>query len=191
MAALVDRVKNILLSPKTEWPVIDAESGDTKEVFTYVAILAALPFIGTVLAGVIGAGPLGLTSSIIVGIFGYLLAFVSTYVVAFVVDALASTFNGEKHMPSALKLVAYGYTPVWVASLLGFLPVVGGILVLIGAIYAIYLLYLGLPVLMRCPQDKVIGYLIVAIICAIIVLVVLYFIIGLITAPFLIATGRF
>jgi hypothetical protein len=191
MAGLVDRVKNILLSPKTEWPVIDGESGDTKEVFTYVAILAALPLVGTVLGGLIGTGPLGLVGSVTIAIIGYVVAFLGVYVMAFIVDALAGTFNGEKHMPSALKLVAYGYTPVWVAGILGFIPVLGGLVVLVGAIYSIYLLYLGLPVMMRAPQDKVIGYLIVAIICAIVVWAVLFFIIGLVTAPLLIATGRY
>ncbi len=53
MAGIVDRVKNILLSPKTEWPVIDGESGDTKEVFTYVAILAAIPAIFGIIGGLI------------------------------------------------------------------------------------------------------------------------------------------
>jgi hypothetical protein len=191
MAGIVDRVKNILLSPKTEWPVIDGESGDTKEVFTYVAILAALPLVGTVLGGLIGTGPLGLVGSVTIAIIGYVVAFLGVYVMAFIVDALAGTFNGEKHMPSALKLVAYGYTPVWVAGILGFIPVLGGLVVLVGAIYSIYLLYLGLPVMMRAPQDKVIGYLIVAIICAIVVWAVLFFIIGLVTAPLLIATGRY
>ena len=184
MAGIVDRVKNILLTPKTEWPVIDAEPGDTKEVFTYVAILAALTLIGTVLAGLIG-GAAALRFTIIVAVLGYIMAFVGVYVMAFIIDALATTFNGEKHMPSALKLIAYTNTPVWVAGLLSFIPIIGGLIVLVAAIYAIYLLYLGLPVLMRSPQEKVIGYMIVAIICAIVVWTVLFFIIGLIASPFI------
>jgi hypothetical protein len=186
MAGLVDRVKNILLTPKTEWPVIDAESGDTKEVFTYVAILAALTLIGTVLSGLFAGGGFGLRATVVLGILGYVMAFVGVYVMAFIVDALATTFNGEKHMPSALKLIAYTNTPVWVAGLLSFIPIVGGLILLVGAIYAIYLLYLGLPVLMRSPSDKTIGYMIVAIICAIVVWTVLFFIIGLIASPFIV-----
>ena len=56
---LVERVKNIIMTPKTEWPVIDRETGDTGFLFTnYVAILAAIPavcgLIGTAVLGVAG-----------------------------------------------------------------------------------------------------------------------------------------
>ena len=40
---LVDRVKNILLSPKTEWERIDAEPATVKGLYTgYAMILAAI-----------------------------------------------------------------------------------------------------------------------------------------------------
>ena len=42
------------------------------------------------------------------------------------------------------------------------LPYFGTLIVFAGAIYSIYLFYLGLPVLMRTPQDKVVGYMILA-----------------------------
>ena len=53
---LVERVKAILLTPKTEWPVIAREPGDVAYLFkNYVAILAAIPavcgFIGSVISG--------------------------------------------------------------------------------------------------------------------------------------------
>ena len=41
---LVERVKAILLTPKTEWAAIEGEPGDPPYLFTnYVAILAAIP----------------------------------------------------------------------------------------------------------------------------------------------------
>ena len=56
---IVERVKNILLQPKAEWPVIEGESGDAGYLFTnYVCIVSAIPpvrsFIGMSL---IGFGP--------------------------------------------------------------------------------------------------------------------------------------
>lgn len=173
MAGLVDRVKNILINPKQEWPVIDGESGDTKEVFTYVAILAAIPLVFGILGGLIIA-PLGLAFVIIPAIVGYLLAFAVVYLVAMIANALAPTFNGEKHMPSALKLVAYAYTPSWIGGIFNIIPGIGWLLALLASLYSIYLLYLGIPVMMRSPQDKAVGYTIVLLICAI----VLSFLIG-------------
>lgn len=177
MAGIVDRVKNILLDPKNEWQVIDGESGDTKEVFTYVAILAAIPPVFGILAGLLilpGALPV-----LIVGaILGYLVAFAIVYLIAFIIDALAPTFATEKHMPSALKLTAYSYTPSWIAGIFAIVPVIGGLIGLVAALYGLYLLYLGIPVLMRTPQDKVMGYTIVIVICAIVVAMVIGFIVA-------------
>ncbi len=53
---LVERVKAILLQPKSEWPVIEREPGDAGYLFTnYVCIVSAIPavcsFIGTVIIG--------------------------------------------------------------------------------------------------------------------------------------------
>ncbi len=177
MAGLVDRVKNILLKPKEEWLVIDGESGDTKEVFTYVAILAAIPAIFGILGGLIVL-PAALPILIVTAILGYLISFAVVYLIAFIIDALAPTFGTEKHFPSALKLTAYSYTPSWIAGVFSIIPVLGGILALLAGLYGLYLLYLGLPILMRTPQEKVMGYLIVIVICAIVVSLVLGFIVA-------------
>ena len=56
---LVERVKGILLQPKSEWAAIEREPGNAGYLFpNYVAIVAAIPpvcaFIGT---SIIGVGP--------------------------------------------------------------------------------------------------------------------------------------
>src|SRR5271169_2143874 len=102
---IVDRVKSILLTPKSEWLVIEREPGDPTYLFTnYVAILAAIPavcgFIGTSIIGislpVIGTVRVGIVSGIASAIVNYLLAFVMVYVMGLIIDALAPTFNGQK-----------------------------------------------------------------------------------------------
>ena len=41
-AKVIDRVKNILLTPKTEWPVIAAENTTVADLYkNYIVILAA------------------------------------------------------------------------------------------------------------------------------------------------------
>ena len=54
----------------------------------------------------------------------------------------------------ALKVVAFSYTASWVAGVFQIVPGIGMLLALAGSIYSIYLLYLGLPVLMKCPREK-------------------------------------
>lgn len=189
MAGLVDRVKNILMSPKEEWLVIDGEPGETREVMQYVAVLAAIPAIAGVIGSLILLGTPFLVFAIITALIGYVMAFVSVYIIAFIIDALAPTFSSEKHFPSALKLAAYSATPSWVAGIFTIIPIVGGIIALLGSLYGLYLLYLGVPVLMRTPQEKTMGYTIVIIVCAIVVALLLGFVIAAIAG--IAAVGAF
>jgi hypothetical protein len=180
---LIARAKAILTQPKTEWPVIAGEPATVGDLYkNYIILLAAAPalasFIKTSLIGTtipfagtvrvpIGAGLTGL-------IIGYVLALVGVFVMALIIDALAPTFNGQKDRTQALKTVAYSYTAAWVGGIATIVPGIGWLIALAGGIYSIYLLYVGLPHTMKCPQEKAAGYTAVAIIVAII----LYFIVG-------------
>jgi len=172
---LVERVKNIILTPKTEWPVIAGEPGDVGFLFgNYVAILAAIPavcgFIGAMLLGV----PIG--AALLSAVVHYLLTFVVVYIVALVVDALAPTFGSTKNFANALKLTVYSYTPSWLAGV--FLLIPGLHFLTILGLYGLYLLWLGLPPLMKTPPDKTIVYTIAIVICALIIGIVVAMILG-------------
>ena len=157
---VIDRVKNILLTPKTEWPVIAGEAATTQSIFVgYVLILAA---IGP-LALALRTGLMGLTFAIL----SYVIALAITFVLALIVDALAPSFGGEKNFVQSLKLVAYSYTAAWVAGIFGILPVIGGIIGLLAAIYSFYTFYLGAPVLKKCTPDKAIGLTLVVVVCGV------------------------
>jgi hypothetical protein len=158
--ALVDRVRNILLTPRTEWPVIAGETATVPSLYVgYVLILAAIgPIAMAIRMGVAGAA---------VAVISYGIGLAVTYLLALIVDALAPTFGGEKSFIQSLKLVAYSYTAAWVAGIMQLIPGVGGIIGLIASIYAFYTFYLGLPLLKKCPQEKAVVYTIVVVICGI------------------------
>ena len=189
MAALVDRAKNILITPKTEWEAVAAETSPHVPVITgYVLPLAAvaaiaafigLVFVGTSFLGTtvrlgIGAGIAGLVMNIV-------MAVVMVFVLGFIIDALAPTFGGQKNFPQAVKVAAYSYTPVWLVGILAVIPLLG-FLGILAAIYAIYLLYLGLPRVMKAPQDKAAGYTAVVVVVAIVLGFIIAMVIGGITA---------
>jgi len=159
---LVDRVKNILVSPRAEWPKIAEEPATTQSIYTgYVLILAA---IGPIAVAIITGG-LGFVFAIV----GYLIALVMTFVLAFIVDALAPSFGGQKDFVGSLKLVAYSCTALWIAGIFRLIPFLGGIIGLIGLIYTFYLFYLGAPVLKKCAAEKAVGYTAVVAICALVI----------------------
>jgi len=151
--SIVDRVKNILMSPKTEWPVIAGETTTTQALYTgYIMILAA-----------IGPVALLLRSGIMDALTGYIVALAAPFIMALIVDALAPTFGGEKNFMQSLKLTAYSYTAAWIAGILNLLGSVGGLLGLIAAIYTVYTFYLGVPVMKKCPQEKAVAYTLVVV----------------------------
>ena len=181
---IVDRVKNILLQPKQEWPKIAEETTDIKTLYTsYIVILAAIPAVATFI-GFTFIGTMGIRFSMGYGlslmISSYVLSLLGIFVAALVIDALAPSFASQKNLTQALKLCAYSYTAYWVASILMVIPMLA-ILVLIAGLYGVYLFYLGLPVMMKTPQDKVVPYMIVAIVVLIVVGVVITFLSRLFT----------
>ena len=180
---LVARAKAMLLTPKTEWPVVASEPTTAGDLYKgYIIPLAALPAIfgflqmsvigTTVLFG--GTVRLGIGIGLTQMIVGYLLGLASVYVTAMIINALAPTFAGQKDSIQALKVMAYAFTASWVASVAQIVPGIGWLIAIAGGIYSIYLLYLGLPHLMKCPQDKAGGYTAVVVIVAI----VFYFIVA-------------
>lgn len=158
---IVSRVQDILLKPRKTWPTIASEPTDVASLYKdYVLILAAIPPV----AGFVGLSLIGLGFMRVPLMFGlssmiaqYVLTLVMVYVLALIVDALAPTFGGTRDRMRALKLVAYGSTAAMVGGIFNLLPALS-ILGLLAALYSIYLFYLGLPVMMRCPQDRAAAY---------------------------------
>jgi len=192
---LIDRAKNIIVTPKTEWEAIAADPTPTAQIITgYVLPLAAVAavagFIGMSVVGMslpfLGTYRMGIGWGLGLAVYNVIMAVVFVYVVGFIVDALAPTFGGQKNMAQAVKLAAYSYTPAWLASILTIIPALS-ILVLIGALYGLYLLYLGLPRLMKNPAEKSAGYTALVVVCAIVVGFIISVIGGLITAPAMMA----
>lgn len=183
---LIARVKAILMTPKTEWPVIAAEPATVPDLYkNYIAILAALPAVaGFIKGSLIGYSFLGATyrSSIGTGITGaivaYALGLAMAYVMALIIDALAPSFDGQKNPIQALKTIAYAWTASWIAGIGQIIPGLGWLIGLVGLIYGIYLLYLGLPQTMKCPPEKAAGYTAVSVILAIVLTWVCMLIVG-------------
>lgn len=177
---IVRRVQDILLKPKDTWPVIAAEPTDVATLYRgYIALLAAIPAVAMFIGlSVIGVGAFGMSyrvpfvSGLVSAIVNYVLTLGMVYVVALIVEALAPTFGGTKDRLQALKVVAYGSTASFVGGVFYLLPSLSP-LAFLAALYSIYLFYLGLPVLMRCPQDKAIGYTVVVGLVAIVAGVVI------------------
>jgi hypothetical protein len=175
--SLVDRVKNILLTPKEEWPRIEAEPATIGGIYTsYVIILAAIPAIAVAIGflsfGLPFVGRTSLSFALSTAVTQYIMSLVGVFVLSLIIDWLAPTFGATKDPVKAFKVAAYSYTAAWVAGVLSIIPSLG-ILVLLGSLYSLYLLYLGLPVLMKAPADKALSYTVVVVIAGIVLGIVI------------------
>ncbi|MGB8317139.1 MAG: Yip1 family protein [Ignavibacteriaceae bacterium] len=182
---LVDRAKNVLFSPASEWETIKSETITNNELFTkYAIILAAIPavagLIGYSVFGIsfgFGRITLGIGTTLVWAILTYVLSLVSVYVLGWIIDVLAPSFGSVKDLNSSLKVAVYSYTAAWVGGIFHILPYLG-FLAALASIYSLVLLYMGLKRVKTVPDDKMVGYFVVIIVVAI----VLYFIIGAIVA---------
>jgi hypothetical protein len=173
---LVERIKGILLQPKSEWPAIEGEPGDTGYLFSnYVAIVAAIPavctFIGTSIIG-FGGFRVGLGLGLVRAIVVYVLSLVGVFVVAYIIDFFAGTFGARKGFDNAMRVSAYAPTAAWVAGVFNIIPALSFLGIL--GLYSLYLLYTGIIALMRPEADKALIYTIAVIVCAIAVWIIIF-----------------
>jgi len=184
---IMTRVQVILKNPKTTWPVIAGEPATVKELYVgYILLLAAIsPIAGFLKLSVFGVGvPMMGTYRMGIGaglgnmLFSYVLSLAAIYLVGLVVNFLAPTFGGEKDDMQALKVVAYSYTAAWGGRRRPG-PALDRHVHRPGRVDLQHLSPLPrLPVLMKCPPQKAMGYTAVTIIAAMIVSFVISAVVG-------------
>lgn len=192
VTSLQDRAIKILTTPKTEWPVIAAESTDVATLYkSYIMPLAAIPavasFIGATMIGLPILGRTAMPAAFVTMILTYAASLASVYICALIIDKLAPSFESTSNFIQALKLVAYASTASYVAGVVNLVPMLG-LLALLAMLYGIYLFYLGLPVLMKTPDAKVVPYMIVSAVVIIVVSVFLMFLVGTLAGTAALAT---
>lgn len=167
---LIDRVKKILVTPKTEWEAVALETPDaSKTIMGYVlplAIVAAVAaFIGLGLIGIkilfmrVASVELGLYAAISL----LLLLVLTILITAFIIDAVAPSFGSEKNFGRSVQLLAYGCTPLYLGAIASILPNILDIFLIIGGLFGAYLIFLGVTPLKKTPQDKQAVYAIICI----------------------------
>jgi hypothetical protein len=187
---LVERVQDILLRPKEAWPEIKAKETTIVDLFrSYAIILAIIPAVAQIIGvTVIGFSFMGLRyrtpfgSALAHGLLSYCTSLASLYVIAFIMDSLAPKFASQKNMLNAFKLAVYSWTPSWVVGVLLIIPALSW-LVALASLYGLYLFYVGLPLLMDTPRDKVTIYFLVVVALSIIVIAFIGAVVALLFLP--------
>jgi hypothetical protein len=184
--SIVDRAKNIILKPTDEWNVIADEPATVGGLFTgYAMILAAIPLaadiifsgaLGINVASFSGMGggdmEMGFGAIAAMAVVGYVFSLVTLFVMSFLVNAVAPSFNGKSDMVQSTKLMTYASTATWVVGFVGWIPILGGLISFAAIAYVVYLIYLGLQPVLGVPKEKVAGLTVVIVLIYVVLAVV-------------------
>jgi hypothetical protein len=171
---LIERAKNILMSPRAEWARIATESTGLGALLTgYVLPLAAIGALAGVIGSMLFLGMLFGTAGLIPAIAGAVLSvgitLVSVFLCGLLVNALASSFGSQPNQTRANQLAAYSFTASLIGSWGAIIPFLGWLFALAGGIYSIVLFYMGLSPMMQTPEDKRVLFTIVLALIAIVI----------------------
>jgi hypothetical protein len=178
---ILSRAYGLLREPKKEWQQIKAEETTIPNILLgYVAPLAAVPPI----CGLIGAyvfglnyGGVDLRPALDDALIGALVSFVASVAMVFalgiLINATVENFAGDRNDLAAQKVAAYAMTPAFLSGVFSLWPPLWW-LSLIAIAASVFLLYRGLPALMKTPEDQALGYTATVAIAGMIAFVVLF-----------------
>ena len=178
----INRVRAVLLQPGTTWKMIDGEFTKPADLWRkWILPLAAIgPVCATISMIIFGqriaftslTSRVPITTVLTRGITAYVLAILAVFVLAQIINVLAPSFGGQKNDVQALKAAAYSGTAGWLGGAFALIPQLWPIALLF-SLYSLYLLYLGLPVVMKVPNHQAAGYTAVALIVALVILLLI------------------
>lgn len=162
---MISHVAGLFTHPQQEWKEIsETEESVSHLYFAHVLLLALIPpvsmFIGTTKVGwTIGNGaPVMLTesSAMTMSVLTYLALLAGVGVIGAFIDWMSRTYDSTPGLGRCIVFAAYTATPLFVAGLVALYPnIILIMLVGIGAVfYTVYLLYSGLPIFMKIPEDE-------------------------------------
>lgn len=179
---LIGRVLNLLLHPSQAWDAIDDEPSTVEGLYrVWVIPLAAIPAVCRAIGRLSFSGfeifgfryHQSVFSVVGDAVATYALTLLSVYLLAVIIDQFAPQFGGERSRIQAFKVAAYSGTAGWVAGVFMLLPTIGGLFAVLGGLYSLYLLYLGLPKLMRSAPAFTLNYFALTLVAAFIMAILI------------------
>lgn len=157
---ILSRAWDLLRQPKKEWVQIKAEETTIPNILLgYVTPLAAIPpvcdLIGSVLFNRLLTVEPG--EALIRAIVTWLVSVGLVFFLGVLVNVLADNFDGDKDELAAQKIAAYSMTPAFLSGFFSLWPPLWWVS-LFALAAMVYIMYRGLPELMKTPPDRALSY---------------------------------
>ncbi|HYD73858.1 MAG TPA: Yip1 family protein [Candidatus Binatia bacterium] len=177
---ILSRAYGLLREPRKEWDQIKAEETTIPNILIgYTAPLAAIPplcdLIGQSLFNY--ALQVDFGQAVIRAVVTWLVSIALVFFLGVLVNVLAETFEADKDELGAQKIAAYSLTPAFLSGFFSLWPPLWW-LSLIALAAMVYLMYRGLPILMRAPKETATGYTAAVTIGGLVALIVLFALAG-------------
>ena len=183
---LLSRAMHLLSMPHTEYQAIEQENSvHTKVLTRYVLPLLAIPFTFAFIGGVIMCGGgygwsydfwetlwSVFSISLLLALHQVFLLFGGIYITSLIINSMAGKFGGQKDFSRAFALVAYSYTPMFLAGIFHVWNGFSWLFFAVGS-YGLYLLVAGLKPMMKPADEKANSYSTISWIVAVAIFVVL------------------
>ncbi len=168
----LERIKSIIFYPGYEWKIIAAETRSLKEdFFGYALVLillgSASQFIGSFffVRNVLDIDAYRFSFPLTKALAYIIMQILTVLFLTFLVNGIAGRFNSENDFVKSGKLVIYSLTPFFICYMLANLDP-RMVLVMIPALYSIWLLGTGLPELLKTPRHRMPAFLFIIVLSA-------------------------
>lgn len=156
---IFSRAYGLLREPTKEWEQIKAEQTTIPNIMIgYVAPLAAIPPVAALIGSLIfGFGVSSVTNAVVGTVVAWLLGVGMVYLVGIVINSIADNFDSDRDELASQKVAAYSFTPFFLSTLALIWPPLLWVPILALGVM-VFLIYRGLPVLMKTPADRATAY---------------------------------
>lgn len=162
---MFSNVLGLIATPGKQWKSIADHCPESVfKAMIYSIVLAIIPAVawywGTTQIGwVVGDGDtIRLTANSALGIIPifYFTMVGAVIFIGYMVHWMAHTYGADSSIGKGIAITGFAATPLFLAGAVGFFPIFWLALVLgvASVCYAVYLLYLGIPIVMNIPEER-------------------------------------
>lgn len=162
---MISNVFAMIFTPRKQWQSIanDPPSNIVSPLL-YTMALAIIPVIGwyygsTHVGWTVGDGDiikLTQDSALVIMVLFYAAMLGSVGIVGYLIHWMSSTYGANSSLVKGITITTCAATPLFLSGVSGFYPQfwINLTLGLITVSYAVYLLYIGIPIVMKIPQER-------------------------------------
>lgn len=178
---ILSRAYGLFSDPKREWEQIRAEETTIPNILIgYVAPLALIPPVCGLVGDTVFGRRIGeavfrpeIGEAIISLVVTWIVSIALVFLLGLLIDSLAETFDAERNDLAAQKVAAYSLTPAFLSGVFSLWPPLWWIS-LFALAAMVFLMYRGLPILMKAPPERALGYAASVTVAAAIAFIVLF-----------------